>query len=364
METITTQQPAATKHARNSSVELLRLFSLLGITLCHIMGSGDELIGFNRYVVVAGNSFFNAGTGVICFMLITGYYGLKLSAVRFNKIYSIIYSCAMAHLAYTFIIKEPSFEVTVHSLIPVSSSKWWYASCYIFTLLLSPFLNMVIERLSKKEFTCLIFVSIFLFYVIPTFLYFDIMNDRGKGLAAMIVVYFIGAYLRKYPVNISSKRLFAALLILLLMMLAGNIAGALILDEACWPFSRDCTATTLAAAVIEFLLALKFNYSSKAINLVSSKTFYMFLLANVTQRHYIPIDGYSNSLLFFPICAANALITVALAFVISLVLQYAARLIEIILNAVERLIVKLFKSKPAQKLKNKLFNFLKTEINV
>lgn len=364
MKTLTAQQPVISKPARNSSVEFLRLFSLLSITLCHIMGIGDELMGFNRYVVVAGNSFFNAGTGVICFMLITGYYGLKLSAVKFNKTYSIIYSCAMAHLAYTLIIKEPSFAVTVHSLIPVSSSKWWYASCYIFTLLLSPFLNMIIERLSKKEFTCLISVSIFLFYVIPTFLYFDIMNDRGKGLVSMIIVYFIGAYLRKYPVKISNKKLFAALFILLTIMLAGNIAGAIVLDEACWPFSRDCTVTTLAVAVTEFLISLNFNYTLKALNFVSSKTFYMFLLANVTQRHYIPIDGYSNSLLFFPICAANALITVALAFVISLVLQFAAKLIQIILEAAEKLGLKMLKSAPAEKIKNKLTKFINTEINV
>lgn len=355
------QQSVLPKAARNSSVELLRLFSLFGITLCHIIGSGDDFTGLNRYVTVAVNTFFNAGTGVICFMLITGYYGLKLSAARFGKAYSIIYACSLAHLAYTLIFKDPELMFIAKSFIPVVSQKWWYASCYIFTLLLSPFLNMIIERLNKKEFFCLISACIALFYVIPTFLYFDIMNDKGKGLVSMITVYFIGAYIRKYPIKLNGKKLTVILLMLMAVTLAGNMIGTAVLKEACWPFSRDCTVTTLSIAVTEFLLALSCSYTLKAVNFVCAKTFYMFLLANVTQRNYIPVDGYTQSALFLPICIANAVITICLGFIISLVLQYAAKLIQLILGLIEKLFHKIFNSEPVKNIKNKIINIIKTE---
>ena len=126
----------STKTKRASGIELLRILSLFFIILCHTLSSGETLTGLNKYLCVLVNSGFHAGMGVTCFMLITGYFGAHFSLKRFNKTYSIIYICSLAALTSSIIFSGFSAMTAVKSIIPVTSGKWWYASCYIYTLLI------------------------------------------------------------------------------------------------------------------------------------------------------------------------------------------------------------------------------------
>lgn len=76
---------------RNSGLELLKIFSLIGILVMHMFGIvfHDENISvFNLWVTIFINALFNVG--VSCFALISGYFGLKLEFRRTAQIWASI----------------------------------------------------------------------------------------------------------------------------------------------------------------------------------------------------------------------------------------------------------------------------------
>jgi hypothetical protein len=293
-------------------------------------------------------------------MLITGYFGAHLSVKRFNKIYSIIYICSITSLIIGAFFETPTLMLILKHLIPVTSKRWWYASCYIFTLLLSPFLDLLAEKMNKKTFQALLLTLISLFYILPTFLYFDIMEDKGKGLVHMIVIYLLGRYLRKYPIKINNKKLLIALVLIIAFCCVGNVTATFVRGATSWPFSRDCTITTLAIALISFLIALNTSFYSKSINTIASTTLYMFLLSLYKVfKNFIPIESLASSKIYVLACIGYTLMILIISFIVAEILKYPAMLIEKILEFVENLAVKIF-----NKYKNKPFILkIKTAIN-
>ncbi len=334
------------KKQRNSSVELLRLFALFSIVLCHTIGGGKGLEGVNMYYALFANTFFNAGTGVVILMLITGYFGAHLTAKRFNGSYSIIYVCSLFTLAFSCFFAAPSLKQIAFAFFPVTTKFLWYASCYIFTLLLSPFLDAVSERAEKRKFQLFILTAIVLFYVLPTFLYFEITEDKGKGIAHMIVAYFIGRYLKKYPPRLSKKSLWLILAGTLAFAFAGNAAATIIRHGVIsYPFSRDCSVTTLIIAATLLLLASENTFFIRPVNHLSSKVFYIFLLEphDIIKR-FFDISDYSGKLIYIPLTLALTLTGICGCYLLSLILQYPALLIQKIMSLIEKAGCKIFKN--------------------
>lgn len=330
---------------RNSGIELLRIIFIFSIVLSHTLGADKSLTGINGYLTVLCNSTLHAGVGVAGFMLITGYFGAHLSQKRFNKVYSIIFICSILTLAIAIITKEPlSLIDKAKHLVPVMTKQWWYASCYIYTLLLSPFLDKIADMLDKKTYKTMLLVSIGLFYVLPTFLYFDIMSDKGKGLANMIVAYFIGRYMSKYKIDIKTKHLVLVLIGSMAVSFVGNAAATFARKAISWPFSRDCSVFTLITAIALIMLFSKLEFKSKPINYFASKTFYMYLLpinALIAQFVINPMD-YANSPVFILIALLITIVSLLISFVVSIILGYPAKIIEIILNFAENTICKFY----------------------
>ena len=97
-------------------------------------------------------------------------------------------------------------EQLVKSCLPFITRKYWFYSCYICLLLFSGYLQKMIEYLKKEEFQRLLLLLLILFSVLPTFFYFELIPDNGKGLVQMIMVYMIGRYIRMYrDINLPKK---------------------------------------------------------------------------------------------------------------------------------------------------------------
>ena len=53
-------------------------------------------------------------------------------------------------------------------LLPISHSAYWFMTCYIILMLFSPYLNKLIKGLSKKSFSKIVLLSLFLWSIVPT----------------------------------------------------------------------------------------------------------------------------------------------------------------------------------------------------
>lgn len=282
------QEPKLTptkKSNRNSSVEILRILAMLMIILSHTFAtnSGEEYSGLSQVVFVFVESIFHSSLGVIIFMLISGYYLIRCSLKKVTNYIAMCWICAIVSLiikviAYPVLGETLSKTAMLKHLVPITSRYYWFISCYFCLLILSPFINTIIKKLERKEFTALIATICAVFFILPTVAYFDIMNDKGKGLVTMISSYLVGAYLSKYKINFSKKKLTITGIIVVIITFAGNMLATLVRGETSYPFSRECSILTLLLGVILLLLATSNSFSNKAINSLSTKSLYVYII--------------------------------------------------------------------------------------
>lgn len=192
------------KKTRNSSHELLRILAMYMIVFIHA-----NMYLF-RFVEGGIGTFLNGmvngicNIGVTCFILISGYYGVKFSVRKFVKMecMMITYSLLETVLLLCFLPEQVQgaalLEQLVKSFLPFISRKYWFYSAYLCLFFLSGYLQKFIDGLDREAFRKLLLLLLLLFSVLPTLFYFEQVPDNGKGLVQMIMVYMIGRYIRLY----------------------------------------------------------------------------------------------------------------------------------------------------------------------
>lgn len=203
------------KTQRNSSIELLRIISMLAIITYHFIARqyGLYVIGNDRLgqpeLLQKLITFQIGGLGVPCFMFISGYYSIKWRKNRFINIiaqgafYSAISIIGLYIVNKMFNYKQLCFI-----------NEWWFLQAYIIVYLLSPGLNYIVETFRAKK---LLYSICFLWFV----LFSSLIRQRELGgVVLLTTIYFTARYMRLY-VTENIKQLSHLIFILLLLIQLG-----------------------------------------------------------------------------------------------------------------------------------------------
>lgn len=192
---------------RNSNVELLRMLCMFFIMFHHFMihaafpEYSTDLVHQSEgslFLAQFLNGFFCVA--VNCFVLISGYYGIKF---KLRSLFNLYLMCAFYGLAgYLFHLYIEGYHfgrsVIYHTLFVFSHGKWWYISCYVALFFMAPFLNKAIQSLSKKSYVA----TLALFTVVNVYFGFlwgqSNFNQSGYCVAQFVYLYLIGGYVRRY----------------------------------------------------------------------------------------------------------------------------------------------------------------------
>lgn len=287
------------KAIRNSSIEVLRLLCILGITVMHSFAGIDTSASIlNTEVHVLYNSLFNVG--VTCFVLISGYYGIRFNAKKLIRMDMMV---IFFTLFGTILIGDIGIKSIIKSFIPIISRQYWFISCYFVLCILSPFLNMVSEHLELKKFKKLLLVLLLIFSIIPTFTTYDIMRDAGKGLVHFVMIYLIGRYIALYlKENYSRKRLFCGFILSIFIIFLVDSVRTLANGEIYTTLARDCSVFIIFAAVLLFMLFKEYNFENKIINRLTANVLAITVLDAYFQKilsSYIDLNAYNNNKALF-----------------------------------------------------------------
>lgn len=283
---------------RNSNHELLRIIAMYMIVFIHAnMYLGDFCTGtagrfFNGFV----NGVCNIG--VSCFILISGYYGMKFSVQKLIKMecmmitYSILETVILCVAFPGQMQGAAALEQIVKSLLPFITRKYWFFSCYVCVFLLSGYIEKFIAVLEQKEFRRILLTLLFLFSVLPTLFYFEIIPDNGKGLVQMIMVYMLGRYIRMYcdkPLadlwgkhRAGLRGRYQAIGVFAILWLINGLSHEFpvrvggIYHHLC----KDNSMTNLVMAVILFYLLKDLKFQSRLVNGAAACVFAVFALNN------------------------------------------------------------------------------------
>lgn len=284
------------KKERNSSIELLRIIAMLMIIghhlAWHCVFDYSSAPALNRFWVL----FLREGgkAGVDIFYLISGYFLVRQKGWRVKSLLKLWVEMSGIVLIYSFIGLSTGqielslssiFLIALKALFPLGFNAWWFASVYIVLCLISPYLNVVLSRLSKKEYQVMLGIFLTIWSVIPTFLPFK--YELSNVLWAC-TVYSVGGYIRLHMVKGSISEpgrllllsTFSYFLNFTLVAIMSRLSEYFpYLESRASVFYDEYSLFILLSSILMFLFFLNWSMGySKLVNTIAGTTFGIYLL--------------------------------------------------------------------------------------
>ncbi len=200
---------------RNLGLDLLRIFSMIGIIAWHLFVHGDILNLVPNgttyhyiFLLIKSLAFFS----VNIFVLISGYF-LSKQQFRLKKMIRLIVEVSfwgiVCYLA-SIIVGGGTFSLfeLVKSLFSWFFGIYWFPTVYLVLYALSPFINMLLEKLNKEKY--LVLVALFLFISSAPFLSSE-LGINENSIIWFVSLYLVGAYVREY--NFKGNKLIDCILL-------------------------------------------------------------------------------------------------------------------------------------------------------
>lgn len=145
---------------RDVNIELLRVVCMVFVVLFHVnlnvILRNPDTSDFLNYCAIAGNAL--VAVAVDCFVLISGYYGIKWKARSFFGLFfqTEFYSVVILALAILFF----GYKFTIPSgLFPFFPKGLWFVHVYALLYLISPLLNRIIEKNELHKYSIILLLS-------------------------------------------------------------------------------------------------------------------------------------------------------------------------------------------------------------
>ena len=299
---------------RESGIEILRLLAAIGIVYGHYLNDGDinDLDGHNFLI------FDLLRVPVTCavdtFLLIMGYFscttqkrtiGKPLNLLGQMSFYGVIIYLSLLLLGYhSWALKD-----FVWNAIPYS----WFITLYLVVYFTSPYINMVISRLSAREWRWFIGFILFFYSIWPMMLgiiealnkYYEAWSTIGRNgdfagyhIITFIMMYCVGGCIRLNKLDEKVSTTHAVFALLALIGLDYGIRF-IHLESTPWHIARwYSNIFVVGMSAYVFMLFKKLKYKSKKINTLASSAFTIYL---IHTRLFTVVDTYSTLRLFFPI---------------------------------------------------------------
>ncbi len=318
---------------RNSKFELVRIISVFGIIVMHTLGKyQNDVEGINLIFTLLLNQIFNMGVSL--FALISGYFGVRLTAKKFITLeclviyYSLLNVAVSVYLTGAFSVKE-----LLLAFIPVSARNYWYIQGYMLVLLFSPFINKYLNQITKYEYKKLLLLLIIVFCICPTLTNHYVMNDYGKGPMTILFMYICGRYIGMYlkSEEYNNKKLLLYLIILQTIGFVGNCVitvSGMKGDGIAMPFAADFSVFIVFSSFIVFLLVKKGEFKSKIINYISSCGLGIYLserVINMIIGNYISLDDFINKREFILLILVQSLFVMLVGIIVEIIRKGAVK---------------------------------------
>lgn len=272
-------------NTRQSNFELLRIFSMFMIIFYHLI----------FFIVARANPdtpfwhSFQLGLhiGVILFVLVSGYFGIKASTKGLVRLLlmGFIYYVPIV-LIDNLVLKDgltsaEKWKLVIPSFQFISKSPYWFLRTYLWLYLLSPMVNKFINESARNKWVLLIISGIISLYV--GYNGADTSVTDGKNIINFFFLYSLGSVLHDtYDTWSKWKAWWIACAFIILNVLL--VVTHLHFDgswysKTLWQLAYPYNSPILIInAVLAFFLFGKMKFQSNAVNWIASSTFAMYLI--------------------------------------------------------------------------------------
>lgn len=329
---------------RETNLEYLRIICMIMIVAGHSITHSvhaDIPRSFNGMIAIILTQ--GARIEVNIFVMITGYFsvGKTVHWIKIRRQYLQIWIYSVFITGIVFALGEVSlgFKTVISVLVPVSSSQYWFATCYILLLLINPCLQICIEKLSEKQLrTILITFGIF-WCIMPTLL---VGAPGYSEFGWLAYIYLLAAYIRIYPLSIMSKiKIWHGIIIFLSICTLAigtyfyGYSSMFLRNNAIYLYAEMNRIPAVVCAVILFLGFKNWNCKySEFVNKVAMCTFGVYLFHDNPQIreclwiNILKVEKSLSSPLFVP----YIMLCIAGIFAVGIVLEWYRQYLETTIN--------------------------------
>lgn len=300
---------------RASNFELLRIIAMMCIVMYHaLIGHFSFALSDNIYMAL----MFPLHVGVVLFVLISGYFGIKTSPKGLTKIisYMLLY-CVIIPLLAQILLGIGNFELSISSLMFISRTELWYMRTYIFLFLLAPIINLYLSKSDQFHKISIIVILGFIAIYVGS-----IGNDpslkEGKNITNFMLLYAIGHCLnheQKTINKIKTKTILSVYLVLNLSVVLSYIFIPTLRPQLWTLFFYYCSPGLIINSILVLILISRIKFSSLKFNYWASSALAIYLIhcSNIFSTYITtPFCGYLKQ------STSNHILTMAGIFVLGI----------------------------------------------
>ena len=296
---------AKVRGGRESSVELFRIVAMLLVLICHFngwfLGGISDIYDSTVPIQQRVGQTLIQSLGVVCvncFIIISGWFGLKLTFMRVWKIWVIL---------ATFLISSDIISIIVCKNVEVKGTTFirdfcafpsfsYYIQDYMILMFFSPMLNLFINKYRERSLLYGLAFWGIEFGVESVFSCDTIFVNDGYSLFHFVLMYMLARCLYFHYEKlkkIDRKKWIVLYLICALLVSSLSLTSY----KHTWGYSNPLVVVESFAL---FFFFLTFSFQSKKVNWIASSTFAVFILhclspiVNFCRRvdNYV-MDNYS-----------------------------------------------------------------------
>ena len=312
------QQSAAlnTPKVRDSQMELLRIVAMSMILIHHFVAHGSP---YDIYVQGLGfqNSFVFYGVNL--FVMISGYYGIK---VRWKSFLSLIITVMFFVIIDALLTTTGSWyangcavfglDVLKEALL-VPFKMYWFVSCYMVLYMFAPVINIGLKNATQVQLRTI--VVIVLCYSVYGGLVFDYAIDLGYTVTQFMLLYITGFWIKTTEPFAKVPAWQLGVAVLLCSVISGSdILTLLIGSHTGLRYSLSyINLFCYAGSIAIFVLFTRLSFSNRFVNTIAGASFGCYLLQEGRLGYGVLYELQEKFFLSHPF--AEALLMYAASFV-------------------------------------------------
>ncbi len=327
-------------------MELLRIIAMAMVVICHTnywslkqptpdLCAAEPLKAFMQYLVESLSVVC-----VNCFVFISGWFSIKLTKRGIaNLVFQLLFYSVLIYFVFC------AFGLTHFNLKDFVShcdffTNFWFVRAYIPLFLLSPILNIFIDKADQRTARTVLLAYAFMEIVLVWWI--DLVDkDKGYCLFHLSFIYLVARYIRVYGGKYFTFDKWRDLSIYLVISIgtAVMIMLAYFVSPSVWWHSGKMflynSPLVMIASVYLALFFTKLDFRSKVVNLIGASSFAVFLIHGdplIIKPYLKPFCQdlfFNNNIFYFSIMMMLTIIALfAVAFLADQVRQWLWRMIQ------------------------------------
>ncbi len=219
--------------------------------------------------------------GVILFVLLSGYFTIKPSSKGLIRLLFVFFVYSLPEL-YFNLEGAQDIKQIIGSVLLLSHTHFWFIRTYLCLYLLSPILNVYIDKTTIKQ-RIYILVALFFICIYIGTSHGDPTLSQGKNVVNFMFLYILGNSIRFFKCHLEKINLFViiALWCLLNVILISSyvFCDETIFGTIIWHLSFPyCSPLLLINSMLFFIVFCKFTFRSNVVNWLAKSSLAIYLI--------------------------------------------------------------------------------------